>query len=135
MTNQRGGETLPDKIRKGNTMENTETYTKQNAFFEAIEHTDKEFTSGAVKAYRAWKNSETSAVELREGLWDSEIHDFVETMRKAGIDWFIFTNQSTALMENLHALAAEGCTVCGLAAIIKDGWPYQRRIKGIKIKL
>ena len=34
-------------------------------------------------------------------LWEKEVTDFIETLRKAGIETFVYTNQSTAVMENL----------------------------------
>ena len=52
-------------------------------------------------------------------LWDWEVADFVDTLRRAGIDTFVYTNQSTAVMENLHAFAAEGCRLEGLCTITR----------------
>ena len=57
-------------------------------------------------------NSATS--EFSDFLWENEVTDFVSTLRKAGITEFIYTGHSTALMENIHQLAAEGCTMTGL---------------------
>lgn len=74
-------------------------------------------SQGACKAYRAWKNSLESGlddVEMDDFLWDKEVGDFVETLRKAGIMSFIYTNQSTAMMDNLHDLEKEGCIMEGL---------------------
>ena len=75
------------------------------------------FTDGANKAYRAWAGSiqdELEILEFSDLLWDREVADFVDTLRKAGITEFIYTGHSTALMENIHQLAAEGCTMTGL---------------------
>jgi hypothetical protein len=57
-------------------------------------------------------------------LWEKEVHDFIDTLRRAGIQTFVYTNQSTAVMENLHAFAAEGCTMDGLCTITRheDRW-------------
>ena len=72
------------------------------------------FEQGACKAYRAWASSisrKEDELEMDDFLWDKEVADFVNTLRSAGIKTFVYTNQSTAVMENLHAFAAQGCTM------------------------
>ena len=79
-------------------------------------------SAGACKAYRAWATSlsrQEDELEMDDFLWEKEVHDFIETLRSAGIDTFVYTNQSTAVMENLHAFAAEGCTMTGLCTITR----------------
>lgn len=85
------------------------------------------FPQGASKAYRAWVGSisrKEDEVEMDDFLWEKEVHDFVDTLRRAGIQTFVYTNQSTAVMENLHAFAAEGCTMDELCTITRheDRW-------------
>ncbi len=78
------------------------------------------FAYGAVKAFRAyWQSNENEQEELEmsDFLWDYEVHDFIEALRQAGIESFVYTNESTACMENLHAFVAEGCTLAGLATV------------------
>ena len=90
------------------------------AWFEEKNEMTYPIPSGACKAYRAWEHTverEEDEVELDDLLWDREVADFVETFRKAGIETFIYTNQSTAVMENLHALEKEGCRMDGLCTI------------------
>ena len=53
-------------------------------------------------------------------LWDKEVGDFIEALRSAGIETFVYTNQSTAVMENLHSFAAQGCTLEGLCTITRQ---------------
>ena len=80
------------------------------------------FTQGACKAYRAWASSlsrQEDELEMDDFLWEKEVHDFVEALRGAGIGSFVYTNQSTAVMENLHAFAAEGCSMTGLCTVIR----------------
>ena len=60
------------------------------------------FSSGANKAYRAWKYSPTDEVIMEDYCWDTERHDFIETLRKAGVKTFVTVNKSTGLMEDLH---------------------------------
>ena len=97
---------------------------------------------GAVKAYRAWAQSisrKEDEVEMDDFLWDKEVADFVKTLREAGIATFVYTNQSTAVMENLHAFAAQGCTMTGLCTITRqetrwgDEEPYE--VQGIRFSL
>ena len=80
------------------------------------------FEQGACKAYRAWASSlsrQEDELEMDEFLWEKEVHDFIAALRSAGIGTFVYTNQSTAVMENLHAFAAEGCTMTGLCTITR----------------
>ena len=52
------------------------------------------FTDGANKAYRAWAGSIESGAdefEFSDLLWDREVADFVDTLRKAGIKEFAYT--------------------------------------------
>ena len=77
---------------------------------------------GACRAYRAWAQSlsrKEDELEMDDFLWEKEVTDFVDTLRKAGVDTFVYTNQSTACMENLHQLAAAGCTMQGLCTITR----------------
>ena len=76
--------------------------------------------AGACKAYRAFRQSiehENDELQLDDFLWDKEVADYVDCLRKAGIGTFVYTNQSTAVMENLHAFAKEGCRMDGLCTI------------------
>ena len=80
------------------------------------------FEQGACKAYRAWAQSisrKEDELEMDDFLWDKEVKDFIDTLRCAGITSFVYTNTSTAVMENLHAFAAEGCTMTGLCTITR----------------
>lgn len=76
--------------------------------------------AGACKAYRAYENSlekGNEELELNDFLWEKEVGDFVETLRAANIKTFIYTDQSTAVMENLHGLSNAGCRMDGLCTI------------------
>lgn len=85
------------------------------------------FESGASKAYRAWAQSlkrKEDELEMDDFLWDWEVDSFIEALRSAGIASFVYTNQSTAVMENLHQLTAAGCTMQGLCTVTRqeDHW-------------
>lgn len=100
------------------------------------------FESGTTQAYRAWAQSlarKEDEVEMDDYLWRGEVADFIEALRSAGITSFVYTNQSTAVMENLHAFAAQGCTMTGLCTIIRkeNRWGEEEltEIKGIRFSL
>ena len=97
------------------------------------------YSNGEMKAYWAYDRTETEEFELNDFCWEREVQDFIGTLRKAGIQSFVYTNQSTAVMENLHAFAAEGCTMMGLCTITRQEtrWgeeePYE--VQGIRFSL
>lgn len=100
------------------------------------------FESGVSKAYRAWAQSlsrKEDELEMDDFLWEKEVGDFVEALRSAGITSFIYTNQSTAVMENLHQLAAAGCTMEGLCTITRHetrwGDEEPTEVMGIRFNL
>ena len=96
-------------------------------------------SAGACKAYRAWRYSDTDEVIMDDFTWDRERHDFIDTLRRAGIQTLVVTNQSTGLMEDLHGYAAEGCTMLGLCTITKKenrwGEETEEQIMGIRFQL
>ena len=89
------------------------------AWYEEEEQMKFPFSSGANKAFRAWRYSDGDEIIFDDHCWDTEVHDFIDTLRKAGFKSFVVINQSTALMENLHGFAAEGCTMEGLCTIYR----------------
>ena len=100
------------------------------------------FESGVSKAYRAWAQSlsrKEDELEMDDFLWDKEVADFIEALRSAGIETFVYTNQSTAVMENLHAFAAAGCTMIGLCTITRQesrwGDEEPTEIMGIRFRV
>ena len=97
---------------------------------------------GACKAYRAWKQTvekEEDEVAMDDFLWDREVADFIDALRQAGMTSFIYTNQSTAMMENLHAFEAEGCRMEGLTKITRTerrfGADRDEEILGVRFSL
>ena len=87
------------------------------------------FTPGQYKAYWAFRKS--SEIELNDlagsntyatlvlddFLWEKEVADFCTTLREAGVRRLIVTNQSTALMENIHQLEAAGWRLMGTSRL------------------
>ena len=96
-------------------------------------------SAGACKACRAWSSSETDEVVMEDFTWDQERHDFIDTLRKAGIQTMVVTSQSTGLMEDLHGYVAEGCTMLGLCTITRKdkrwGREKEEQIMGIRFRL
>ncbi len=100
------------------------------------------YTDGEVKAYRAWTQSRwhnSSVLEAEDLPWEKDIPDFIRTLREAGVEAFAVTDQSTALMRSLHALAAGGCTVEGLCTVTRRedryGTVQEHGVQGISIRL
>ena len=92
------------------------------AWYEEDSKFEFPFSSGITKAYRAWAQSlyyKEDEVEMSEFLWDTEVKDFVDTLRNAGILHFVYTNQSTAVMQNIHSFVSEGCMLIGLCTITR----------------
>ena len=50
---------------------------------------------------------------MNDFLWDRDVKDFSDTLKAAGVTTFVLTNQSTALMENIHQLEDEGWKLLG----------------------
>lgn len=82
-------------------------------------------TRGQRYAYRAWEETQENRAEMFEAAeipWGAELAegvmaDFVNTLREAGVETFVVTDHSTALMEGLHAIFATGCSLIGPATV------------------
>lgn len=93
------------------------------AWYREKEEMTYPISEGACKAYRAFRMTEeknSSEFEMEDFLWEREVLDFIDALRKAGITTFAYTNQSTAVMENLHAFAKAGCTMQGLCTVTRQ---------------
>ena len=83
------------------------------------------FSDGACKAYRAYatsQNNQASAFEVSDLPWEKDYDDFVGTLKAAGIQTFVVTDKSTALMDGIHELTSRGCKLIGPAAITRKGF-------------
>lgn len=97
-------------------------------YFEKLRDTEKNPTRGQVYAYRSWEQStedRADMFEVRALPWGSQIKDgvmkeFVAALTAADIDEIIVTDQSTALMESVHALVAEGAYLEGVGTVTRD---------------
>ena len=100
------------------------------------------YSGGEMKAYWVFKNrreNDYDEFEMSDYCWDNELHDFIATLRKLGITKFKLTNQSTALMENIHGFIAEGCTMNGAHTLTKQshrwGGEQTEKVMGILFKV
>ena len=134
------------KARKERKQQIIETYgwdsPELKDWYEEDEAAKFPFEGGVVKAFRAWQASirrEQDELEMEDFLWDKEVDSFLETLRIAGIKSFVYTNQSTAVMENIHAFTKAGWTMAGLCTITRtedlygEEKPYE--VPGIRFTL
>ena len=100
-------------------------------------------TWGQQYAYRAWRDTvENNAdmFEVRELPWGNNLEadtpEFVKTLHEAGIDHFVVTDESTALMRGLHALIAAGCIIEGAATVTRrpPDWNESTHI-GLEVRI
>ncbi len=84
------------------------------------------YESGASKAFWEWRRSierKVETFEVSEFLWDKEVADFAATLKLAGIESFIYTNRSTAAMDNILGFVAAGCKLVGPSEVVrKSKW-------------
>ena len=93
------------------------------AWFEENDKPEYPLTGGQSKALRLWIWAETEELVFDDFVWEKEAHDFIDTLRKAGIKTFVTTDKSTALMENMHWFQQNGCTLMGLCKVEEtDEW-------------
>ena len=95
-------------------------WDKVQAWYDREEQFQNPYTRGQYKAYWAYRGSskiETGDFEMNDFLWDTEVKDFSDTLKAAGITTFVLTNQSTALMENIHQLEGEGWKLQGICKL------------------
>lgn len=123
------------------------TTDKPGEYFTALRKAARDgstkITMGQMYALRAWEESKEvglSTIEVRELPWGSQIKNgemkvFVDTMREAGVDEITVTETSTALMEIIHALVAEGATIEGVSTIDRGSEWSRCAYQGIDFRL
>ena len=108
---------------------------KKNTYFDSEK--EHRHSDGWNKAYTSWFYAEDDCnIEVRELLYEREIHDFVEALRKAGMKSFVITDHRTNLIEQLHAFVEEGCTLNGVCTMYKNSsFCTKYKVNGIRINL
>ena len=71
------------------------------------------YTDGK-KEWTTHAGGNVSAYGFSGFCWEKDIRDFIATLRNIGVRKFVITNTSTALMDNLHGFADQGCYIGGL---------------------
>ena len=93
------------------------------------------FTRGEWKALKAWSYNKSDELLVEDFCWEEETTDFIATLRKAGLRSFITVDRSTALMENIHAYIAEGCTLEEPATVEKETWHGTETLLGLRFRI
>jgi hypothetical protein len=87
-------------------------YDEGTALVKAFEEeTPFPYTDGAMKAYWAYQNMNyhgADCFEVEDLPWKKDMKDFAETLRDAGIDAIVITDQSTGLMDGIYGLCENG---------------------------
>ena len=93
------------------------------------------YSQGAWQAYRAWMAS-GEILQMDDFLWDREVENFSDALKAAGISEFLYTNKSTALMDNIHDLVALGWKLNGPETFEKeDRWGDKENLRGLRFSL
>ncbi|HRU98619.1 MAG TPA: hypothetical protein P5092_14445 [Ruminococcus sp.] len=100
------------------------------------------YSLGARKAlwnYNDSKRHNSSEYEVTDLPNESDMEDFLSTLRIAKIATFVVTAKNTALIEALHQMRRLGCTVYGLDTITRNDTEYRvmgnYEVEGIRIML
>ncbi len=110
-----------ERMKEKEALEAADDWDAVHKWYEREEQFKSPFTSGQMKAYRAYRNSseiECGDPEMSDSLWEREVKDFSDTLRAAGVTTFVLTNQSTGLMEDIHNLEAQGWRLVGTCRLV-----------------
>ena len=93
-------------------------------------------------AYHAWRDSVqrgSSELECDNLPFPKDIEDFLDALKEAGCETLAVTEQSTALIRNLHALAKLGWTMDCLCTVTRTDSGYgceeTNEIQGLRVVL
>lgn len=106
---------------------------------ENAENNANKLSRGTLEAYWTYEfnlNHNSSEFECNELPWTTDMSNFVKTMREAGVETIAVTETSTALLENLHKLANQGCTIEELCNVSRlDIWGKGKEYPAIRIRI
>ena len=80
----------------------------------------------------------SSEFEMEDSLWEKEVHDFISTLRRAGISSFVYTNKSSNALMNLCMFAEEGCRIGDVCTVRHEDPAHARanpERKGLRIHI
>ena len=87
-------------------------------------------------ALRAWMYSDSDELELNDFLWENEGKEFIDCLKSAGIHSFVYTNQSTAVMDNICQFVNAGAKMIGVVMIEKKSiFDHIDTIPGIRFQI
>ena len=89
-------------------------------------------TNGEWKALEMVAYSKGKEYVLSNFLYENEVKDFCETLKKSGVESFVFTNQSTALMDNIHDFINNGLEFAGVVEVEKKRGRHTDIVKGLR---
>lgn len=92
-------------------------------------------TNGEWKALEMVAYSEGKEYVLSNFLYENEVEDFCESLKKSGVESFIFTNHSTALIENIHDFINNGLEFAGVVDVEKKRGRHTDIVKGLRFSV
>ena len=114
--------TLIARYREASRDEEDQIDAEIKAWYEEEKKHHFPFSDGACKAYRSYATSQynlASDFEISDLPWEKDYDDFVGTLKAAGIQTFVVTDKSTALMDGIHELTSRGCKLIGPVTITR----------------
>ena len=100
-----------------------EKYDEGTALVKAFEEeTPFPYSDGAMKAYWAYQNLNyrgSDCFEVEDLPWEKDMKDFAETLKDAGINTIVVTDQSTGLMDGIYGLIANGWKMGALKIVTR----------------
>lgn len=73
-------------------------------------------------------------IVIQDIIWEDEMKSFLDELRKREIDKIVITNTSTALMDFIHFLLTEGCSIEGVKTVRDKDGSYEGD-KGFLVKV
>lgn len=90
----------------------------------------------ALRTYNRCRKNGIEELECSELPWLEDVEDFVNTMKEAGAEFFIITDEGTALMECIHRMTDLGCSIDGTYRVTRiNNWQEEKTILGIRMKI
>lgn len=100
-----------------------EKYDEGTVLMKAFEEENKfPYSDGAMKAYWAYQNVNyrgSDCFEVEDLPWPKDMKDFAETLKEAGIDAIVVTDQSTGLMDGIYGLNENGWKMGSLKIVTR----------------
>ena len=104
----------------------------------ASKENSTEAEAALVRAYHNSQHRYTSeTLVINETIWEREYEMFLNTVIGAQIKEIIVTATDTGLMNFIHFLLENGCTVTGAVVVktVSSKFSPSRELKGMKIKI